>query len=277
MAEDEAGPPAAEYGIIFFPDARQSSRVAEIHGHDILKPHGSVKWRAFLMRRLWIGLFSIGFALVHVMLTFEYFYYYLTVWIIISNALFYALLLASHAMNGDFWREEYETPLVDLPHNDGKFGVFDRSRFPFNFWPVTHMLYEWCLCGNVVVVGAFWLIEAPAMIYQFGWSARTDLPTQLMLFVDHILPATLMLFEWYHCSIRVSNERIFLYALGGLFYAVVLVYLSLYYLSYGRSVYYSMDFNDQPLTSSLILSLIVLSLPLVLRTWTKVTRKRFGQ
>lgn len=68
-------------------------------------------------------------------------------------------------MNGDFKNTYYEAPLPDIPENKSKKNVMDTNVLPFSLWPLVHILHEWCLVVNTVVVIAFWLIEGPFMIY----------------------------------------------------------------------------------------------------------------
>lgn len=152
----------------------------------------------------------------------------------------------------------------------------DRTRLPFRLWPLVHVIYEWAMVINMVVTLAFWLMEAPFMIYFYWWSSYTDLATNFALYYSHLVPMTLMLTDWYHCSIRISFKRVWLHLMFAAIYTVILIYATLYWTGYGSVVYQSMDFYRRPKLAGILLFVLTSSVVPILYCWACITSKRLG-
>ena len=94
-----------------------------------------------------------------------------------------------------------------------------------------------------------------------------------MLFIDHLLPATTIVFEWHHNSMRVTTHRMWLYLTFSILYATWLVYASMFQYPDGQ-LYYALNFKTNPLIASCLLALIVTAVPLILTVWTKLTNRK---
>lgn len=138
--------------------------------------------------------------------------------------------------------------------NAEKYNVMNRSRLPFSLWSAIHACYEWSLIVNTVVVLAFWFLEGPFIIYNLAWTTKTPYSMQFMYYFDHTVPYTLLIFDWWHCSIRVGFGRIWLYLMVSAAYCGVLIHNSLWN-GYG-TIYYSMNFAYKPYRASFFLCLI---------------------
>lgn len=94
----------------FFRDEVTTEELANEYAANILKPAGTIKYQTFLMRRKIIGGWVVTHGVLHVALTFRYFWYYLTAWALVFNAITFSFILFCHHKNGDFGRKFYVKP-----------------------------------------------------------------------------------------------------------------------------------------------------------------------
>ena len=205
------------------------------------------------------------------------FFWYLTGWAVYADAALYLLLCFSHWLNGDFQRSHYEPPAALTIDNADKLNVLDLKRLPWTLWPLIHALYEFCLIINTVVSIAFWCIEGPFMVYNRAISLP---PTSIggaifttLISIQHIVPFVLVSFEWWHNSIVVTTNRLWLYLLIGIAYMLMLVILERFIYP-STTIYHSMDFANAPIQAS-ICGVIVMAVWVAASLfWPLITKMR---
>lgn len=90
------------------------------------------------------------------------------------------------------------------------------------------------------------------------------------------MPFVLVLFEWWHNSIIVTSDRLWLYFIVGMAYMSMLVFLAIFVYP-DSTIYHSMDFVDKPAFATLI-GVIIMSIWIVASfIWPIVTKKRLAQ
>lgn len=246
------------------------------------KPHGNVKYKEFLNRRV---LNAYVFGILALLIYYKapaQFYWFLTVWGIIMAAIFYWFVVFCHWYNGDFERAVYTQPTKLNNTNTNDRNVFDTNLLPWKYWFLIHAFYELTLIVNTVVAFAFWCIEGPFMIYNraiaIPSTSAFGFIVTFVISAQHIAPFVLILFEWWHNSIAVSNDRFWVYLSIGLIYVLMLIILEV--LIYpGYTIYHSIDFSRQPLRSSIMCSLIIGAWAIASFLWpifTKIKLKKLS-
>lgn len=158
------------------------------------------------------------------------------------------MLYYAHVVNGDFDRDQtiYVEPRFIDENNANQKNVVDLSKQPWSTWAFIHAFYEFHLLINTVVTLGFWYIEGPFMVYDgFLFDEKSSYGAVIPIVVttiSHTLPMILIIFEWWHNSIVVTTQRIFVHFLFGLCYILMLVIVSKFYLPVGGRIYYSCDF-----------------------------------
>ncbi len=198
----------------------------------MLRPHGPVNFRSFLNRRKYIAIYHwLNFIYIVAYLPAGVWYRYLTLWGYVVNATVFSLLWLAHSVNGDFLKQRYEPPTELADHNKNDKNVLDPTLWPWCLWPWVHLAYEAALVFNTLIFVIFWFVEAPFLIYYEQWTSASGFNLFFFTTVYHTVPATLLVFEWWHNSIRVAMERLTLLYLIFYIYTLLYMYESLFVIA----------------------------------------------
>ena len=151
------------------------------------------------------------------------------------------MIVAGHAVNGDFYRPQYQPPQPFDGSNDGTRNVLNPLMYPWRHSLVIHALYEWTLSINLTAALFFWGVEV------LFWSQRDPksfraitLGDAAFKYLTHTLPLILIIFEWWHNSIKVAFHRVTAYSVFMTVYFAILCFVSI--VKPDSKPYFAIDF-----------------------------------
>ena len=147
--------------------------------------------------------------------------------------------------------------------------------FPWLQHLVIHALYEWTLAINLTAALFFWGVEV------LFWSQRDPKSFRAITFgelgfkyLTHTLPLILLIFEWWHNSIKVAQHRVAAYSVFVTVYSAILCLVS--YLKPDSKPYFAIDFENSRSISSNFITVMSLTFAGSLFVWSVVSFMKFG-
>lgn len=132
---------------LIFPGDNTNLKVAFLKPHGGASPKSLARWRTFCFFWMAFQLLSRG-----ILYPSNDLFWRFTNWNLVTNWLAYAILIISHVMNGDFFKDTY----IEIDPS-----TVDDSKKPYFLWPFATAVYEYSFTGCLSVFIGFATVETP--------------------------------------------------------------------------------------------------------------------